>query len=152
MTIRDYYMNTFLNIRTTILRTAIYTIPDDPIPWKRPGGSTVRYDTQKDLKLIVGLQMRQQHSSQAIFEGPLHVDFVFHFPIPKKVKKPETWIGKFVTSTPDCSNLQKFYEDAANGILYHDDKQIVKGTFLKVYNIDVMTTIKIQELKQEQYV
>jgi Holliday junction resolvase RusA-like endonuclease len=72
-------------------------------------------------------------------------------PIPKNTKNPEEWIGKYVDKVPDLDNLTKFYKDVGTGILYHDDKQIVKISALKVYNTYIGTTIRLQEMRQERY-
>ena len=138
----------FPKLQVTTTRTITYTIPGQPIPWKRPGGVKHRFDEQKYDKMIVGLQLRHQHTSQPKFIGSLLFDIEFHFSIPQKVKNKEAWLGRYVTRTPDCSNLLKFYEDAAQGILFEDDKQIVQGTFRKIYGIDPKTVIRITELKE----
>lgn len=65
------------------------------------------------------------------------VNWYFHMPIPKsfnQIKKNACKWG-FIehTSKPDRSNLEKFYEDCANGILWGDDSQITKGEIVKKY-------------------
>lgn len=65
------------------------------------------------------------------------VDWYFYMPIPKsfsQVKKNACKWGLIEhTSKPDRSNLEKFYEDCANGILWKDDSQITRGKIIKRY-------------------
>lgn len=65
------------------------------------------------------------------------VDWTFHMPIPKSFNQSKKNACKwgFIehTSKPDRSNLEKFYEDCANGILWHDDSQITCGEIIKKY-------------------
>jgi hypothetical protein len=48
---------------------------------------------------------------------------------------------------PDLSNLIKFYEDCANGILFHDDKQIVELKSKKKYSLNPRTVITVMPKK-----
>jgi Holliday junction resolvase RusA-like endonuclease len=58
-------------------------------------------------------------------------------PIPKTRKKKNL----FHISRPDLSNMIKFYEDVAQGILFSDDSKIAKITATKVY--DEMPRVEI---------
>jgi Holliday junction resolvase RusA-like endonuclease len=64
------------------------------------------------------------------FEGALSMGLVFHFLKPKSAPKKRVW----PTVKPDASNLAKLVEDSANGILYHDDSQIVRLSIEKRYS------------------
>jgi Holliday junction resolvase RusA-like endonuclease len=79
------------------------------------------------------------------------MDLAFYMPIPKSSsKRKRTALAGdciFHNKKPDFDNLSKFYCDAANGILYHDDSQIVKGSFKKVYSENPRTVITITSLK-----
>ncbi len=49
---------------------------------------------------------------------------------------------------PDCSNMLKFYEDAANEVLFPDDCMIVSGDFKKEYDEIPRTEIEIMSKKE----
>lgn len=65
------------------------------------------------------------------------VNWHFYMPIPKSFsqfkKNACKWGFIEHISKPDRSNMEKFYEDCANGILWHDDSQITRGEIIKKY-------------------
>src|SRR5260221_2027047 len=130
------------------------TIPGDPIPKARARITKkgFAYDPQWDIKQRVIKYIK--HALEEYFdknenqkEGYLlahgkafEVDWYFHMPIPKsfnQIKKNACKWG-FIEhiSKPDRSNLEKFYEDCGNGILWHDDSQITSGKIVKKYCSD----------------
>jgi len=70
-------------------------------------------------------------------EGALELEIVCHLPIPaswSKRKQEEARRGLLPhTSRPDVDNLGKLVMDAANGILWRDDAQLVLVTLSKRY-------------------
>ncbi len=71
-----------------------------------------------------------------LFEGPLRVDVLAIFPVPaswsakkRKMAIDSQWQP---TCKPDVDNLLKVL-DAFNGVVWHDDKQIVSATISKWY-------------------
>lgn len=130
------------------LREAHYVIPGDPVPWKRPAGKHHRYDEQKQIKLLFGLHLKEQHTGKP-FEGPLHLHIVFHMPLSKKLTMQNAlkWDGKFHHSRPDFSNLLKLLEDCGNGLIFKDDSQIAKLSGDKVYSAHPRTEFTIRELE-----
>lgn len=143
------------------------TIPGDPIPKARARVTRkgFAYDPQFDCKQRVRKFLEQSirefyEKDENRIEGrrlsigeSFEVNWHFHMPIPKsfsQIKKNACKWG-FIehTSKPDRSNLEKFYEDCANGILWKDDSQITKGQIIKKYCNDdnprteiVMSTIQ----------
>jgi Holliday junction resolvase RusA-like endonuclease len=73
--------------------------------------------------------------------GPLGMEIT----IMKKANKKN--IGEYCTVRPDGSNVLKIIEDGLNGIAYHDDSQIVKGSFLKVYALDEAVLVYLWEIR-----
>lgn len=49
------------------------------------------------------------------------------------------------TVKPDCDNIAKNINDALNGIVYHDDKQIACLTVNKFYSESEYVRVKISE-------
>lgn len=126
-------------------------IPGDPIPKARARVTKkgFAYDPQWEQKKRVCkfLEMEVKEffdKKENRIEGhklstgeAFEVDWYFYMPIPKsfsQFKKNACGWG-FIehTSKPDRSNLEKFYEDCANGILWKDDSQITCGKIIKKY-------------------
>lgn len=80
--------------------------------------------------------------------GPLRMDITFFMPIPVSYlqKKKDLINGTYHYKKPDNSNLQKFYEDAANTLLYRDDAQIAECFSRKIYDKNPRTEIVITKL------
>lgn len=69
------------------------------------------------------------HEGAPKFEGPVCVKIDAFFQKPKSAPKSRV----FHMTKPDLSNVAKTVEDAGNGILWDDDKQIVSMTLTKQY-------------------
>jgi Holliday junction resolvase RusA-like endonuclease len=122
-----------------------YVVPGDPVPLARARmGNRRMWDTQKEQKLFFGLQLRNQHEESKFLTGPLHLDVIFYLPIPGyKQRKTSSLSGKYHSIKPDLSNLIKFIEDAATGVLYQDDALICSITSKKIYDTTPRTEIVI---------
>lgn len=129
-------------------RSLRYVIPGVPVAWKRPAGKVVRYDSQRDLKLIWGIHLRNQHTGP-MFTGPIHLEVLFAMPIPQTYKeaKRQATHGKPYFRVPDTSNLLKLLEDAAESIAYHNDCIIAKVTAEKKYDLNPRIEFTLTELK-----
>ena len=130
------------------------TIPGNPIPKARARVTKkgFAYDPQWEQKINVMKFL--EHKVRDFFkkddnriEGhklsigeAFEVDWYFHMPIPKSFSQSKKNACKWGliehTSKPDRSNLEKFSEDCANGILWKDDSQITKGSIEKKYCSD----------------
>lgn len=91
------------------------------------------YDSQKQLKLIAGINLRNQAEGDKYFEGPIELDVTFYIEIPKSRIKQRNLPGQYHTYVPDLSNLIKFTEDIAANVLYNNDCIISKIAAKKVY-------------------
>lgn len=71
-----------------------------------------------------------------------------YMPIPKSLskKKKKALLGQFHNKKPDGDNIFKFVTDCSNGILYKDDSQIVKGSFVKKYSDNPRVVININPI------
>ncbi len=78
-------------------------------------------------------------------------DVTFYMPIAKSdteaVKNAKLWGFIPHTQKPDASNLLKFYEDAANMLLYKDDSQLVHVSAKKKWSDQPRTEITIMPIK-----
>lgn len=110
-----------------------YVVHGDPIALARGRFSRQGkvYDAQKHVKLVWGIDVRNQHGEDPFFEGPLLMDVIFYLPLPQKSIKLK---GQYHTYKPDSTNLLKFAEDVATSICYHDDCIISKIMMEKVYD------------------
>lgn len=124
-------------------------IPGDPIPKKRArhgrtfGGKPITYDSQYQQclahKQYIKLLLRKMESGQdleialrasKILEFDAYqVDMAFYLPTPKSLTRAEIaaiqWGYATPTQKPDLDNLEKFYLDIGNGILWTDDSKII---------------------------
>lgn len=86
-------------------------------------------------------------------DGPLELELVFHLPIPaswSKRKQEEARRGLLRhTSRPDVDNLGKLVMDAANGILWRDDSQLVLVTLSKRYAMAPGTAVTLYRPAEE---
>ncbi len=138
----------------------LIVIPGEPIPKARArifkkGKKSIAYDPQSDLKEYVRnkikyeLKMATLRNECLLNKDFIEMDMEFYMPIPKstsKSLKEKMKQESYHNRKPDASNLYKFYEDCANGVLYHDDSQIVKGSFKKIYSENPRTVININSI------
>lgn len=105
-----------------------FILDGPPIPLQRArcGRQQKVYDSQKNHKLVAGIHLKNQFENKQIIEGILQLDVIFYMPIPKKGcgKKNNGFEGNLHFKKPDLSNLIKFIEDVATGIIYTDDSRI----------------------------
>ncbi len=126
----------------------LYIIPGDPTPLARARFSRERvFDPQKHAKYNWGINLRSQHD-ETLFNGPLGLDVTFFMPIPSSASKKRhaQLLDGFHFIKPDISNLLKFIEDSAQGILYRDDCIISKVMCQKIYSLEPRTEFKVFEL------
>lgn len=127
------------------------TIPGDPIPKARARVTRrgFAFDPQekqkKEVKRLLAQSVKEFYGDpENRIEGhklsigeAFEVNMYFYMPIPKSFnqfkKNACKWGFIEHTSKPDRSNMEKFYEDCANGILWHDDSQITHGEIIKKY-------------------
>lgn len=121
----------------TEARKKFYVVYGDPIALARARQGRGRfYDAQKHLKLVWGLNIKEQHAKSVHFEGPVFMDVIFYMPIPKTAseKKRQQLRDQWHYIKPDNSNLLKFVEDVATTICYKDDCILAKHSIEKVYD------------------
>jgi len=146
-------------------------IPGPPVPKMRArffkkGISIHSYDpqhadknhTKNYMMLQVRRAMNDKDKKTAIEATDLSlnslfsIEMHFHLPIPKmeaRSKKNSKLCGFDRCNTkPDLDNLEKFYLDCANGILFHDDRMIISLQSKKTYSENPRTEIHILPIKQ----
>lgn len=132
------------------LRQAYFVIPGDPIPLARARfGNNKVWDSQKQIKFGFGAQLQTQFIGHDQFKGPVRLDIDFYFKPAQSIseKKKLEKYGQWHAIKPDISNLIKFVEDVATGILFHDDCLIATLSASKHYDDNARTEITIIELE-----
>ena len=132
------------------------TISGPPIPKARPrlGRNDNVFDPQCKVKNLIrrkvyALCQENDHKSPYESEVPIEIEMKFFCTLPKKNDKK--FLNLFLwgcikhTSKPDDDNLEKFYKDCLNKIVYHDDSQIVSTILKKEYSLNPRTEIKIMK-------
>ncbi len=127
----------------------IYIIEGDPIPLARARhGRGKTWDSQKKEKLYIQLLLERIHGNRPLYQGPLYLEMFFYMEIPKtSSQRALTMENTWHYFRPDASNLLKFIEDVATGILYKDDCLISSITCHKKYSQKPRTEFTIKELK-----
>jgi Holliday junction resolvase RusA-like endonuclease len=129
----------------------VVTIPGAPVAKGRPRMTrTGRAYTPAKTRAAEGY-MRHAIAAQAgqpMLEGALSVEVVAMLPIPSswsKAKQAAAAAGALrPTGKPDGDNLAKSICDAANGLLWHDDGQIVRLLVSKVYSDKPGTVLAVE--------
>src|ERR1700722_370862 len=99
-----------------------------PIAWKRVGVNGRRFfDRQVKEREAFRWKLKQSFNKRPI-EAPIALGCTFSFAVPKSASKARksALLGAFHESTPDVDNLLKWVSDAGQGVLWEDDKQIVR--------------------------
>ena len=136
----------------------LYTIdiPGRPQAKGRPrfatSGHAYTPERTKNAEDIMRGYMRAAY--RVPLKGPLELSVIFYFRRPDSWSKArrdavdegeEPWyIGK-----PDLDNLAKLVKDAANGVLWHDDAQVVSMEVGKCYGRDGLTSIRVRQAEEE---
>ncbi len=131
-----------------------FEIPGRPISWKRSGqrhGQKDVFDEQKKIKEGIARLAYNAMKGPAVAKGvPVYMEMVCVYDIPTSWK-----LGKqsaahqgvvFHTGRPDQDNLQKLVMDALSGVVYADDAQIAKSSFVKRFGKPARTIVRFTEL------
>lgn len=128
-------------------------IPGKPIALQRhrhhAGGT---FDPQKREKEFYAVYVQSTFREPPLEEAlAVQIDYIYVPPKSWSKKKKEAAMGAMKISTPDLSNLVKFTEDALNGVLWEDDKQIVALKASKCYGECEKTILKVEKV-DENYI
>lgn len=134
------------------------TIKGTPISKMRPRlGKHCTFDPQSLIKMAVTTSIKREMDLKRL-EWPLNdafsVDMTFYFQPNKNLSKAKR-NAKLSNSEPclvrnDLDNLEKFYCDCANGVLYDDDHQIVELSSRKLWSDEPRVEIKIERYKPKE--
>ncbi len=116
-----------------------YIINDTPMPLKRARVTNKRvYDSQKQVKLMIGLGLRNQHLEEKPYDGVLHFDVDFFFKLPALRSKKNILTDQLYHNyKPDLSNLLKMIEDiCVDSNIIRDDCLISSVYCRKLYALE----------------
>lgn len=106
-----------------------FTVPCLPCAQPRAKATTINghtrmYEAKKthpihEYKATCKMAAMQALGTGQLLDGPLSASILCVFPTKRKTRTAKA-------TKPDCDNLAKSTLDALNGVLYHDDGQIVR--------------------------
>lgn len=122
----------------------VYRIPGRPIALARPRFSKTTgkvFDSQRETKFLWGVLLKQQRAGNEMLHGPIYLRVKFSF-----YTEDQALHGKPYPDVPDLSNLIKFVEDVATGILYDDDSLVTLIEATKIWSEGSCTEFIISEI------
>ncbi len=129
----------------------MFDIPGKPISKSRPrfarcGKFVKTYNPQESEEgKFICLMQSVIKGHRPIPAGiPIYLKVYFYMPIPASMPKKQRKAGLPHTKKPDLDNLLKFFKDCANGVLWHDDSQVVYISAHKFYSAEPSTQIKME--------
>lgn len=132
-----------------------FTFEIEPVPQLRPRVSSRPYlrvydpPKVKQFKSLLRSLAANQYARPPLI-GPLSVSLTFYRPVQKSISKTERERRLSNQSKPvvkpDTDNYIKSTLDALNGVLWHDDAQIVKITAEKRYSENGKIVITVTQL------
>ena len=117
------------------------------------------YDPQTDLKQDVRRQfhrfvLESVEASALAQAAAFTVDWYFYLPVadscPAALRNAKLWGFDLPNHKPDYDNLEKFYLDCANGILWRDDAMVIDAGAHKRYSSQPRIEVTIMEKKPIQ--
>lgn len=126
------------------MTTVTIEVPFKPEPKGRPRFTRFGnvYTPQKTAEAEMLFQQVFLLQNVNMITEPCRLQVVFHLKRPKSAKG-----RKYPSVKPDLDNYLKMIMDAANGILYEDDKLICAITAAKIYSDKECVDISISTLE-----
>ena len=135
------------------MRSKTFLILGDPIPLSRARvgfGARRIWDSQKQLKLVTGIDLARQMGNLPLFEGALHIDIIFYMKIPKSLQLRQK-LHKHHCYKPDIDNLIKMILDImSNDVIFHDDCIVSYVSAQKIYDDKPRTKITVKEINESE--
>ena len=123
-------------------------IPGRPAPKARPRmGKHGAYTPKRTRDAETAMRWLLLSQCPKPLTGPLELGVAFYFRAPTSYRKAERERleenGEYREGKPDIDNLLKLVMDAANGVLWNDDAQVVKIEATKNYGGSEETVINL---------
>ena len=141
------------------MSAAIYfVVPGQPVGKGRPrassrGGFVRMYTDAKTVTYenAIARQATFAMSMWPVFYTPISLRVVAFYGIPgswSKRKQLQALNGELIPGKPDLDNVAKAVLDACQGVVYQDDKQVVKLVAEKRYSYDPRIEVYAHEVCQ----
>ena len=129
----------------------LYVLHGDPQAMARPRFGKGRvYDAQSNLKLVLCIDLRNQHGKLPTYKGALELQCVFYIDIPARFGKRHrlSHVNTGCIARPDLDNYLKMLCDCSQQAgLFADDAQICRIYAQKLYcDKDSRTEFSICEI------
>lgn len=128
------------------------TVQGDPRGKGRPRfGHGAVYTDKKTIAFERALAWaaKTEMAGKEPFSGPVSVTIGANMPIPlswSRTAHQEAITGQRRPAVkPDADNIAKAVLDALNGIVFHDDKQVVEMMVMKKYGVQPSTVVTVRE-------
>lgn len=136
------------------LKEVRFVVYGRPVPKERPrvvNGHAYTPQKTRDAEERVGFAYRSAYHGFKFGKGvPLKMEVEFTYEVPKSASKrlkERMEAGEvFPVGKPDVDNILKLVQDSGNGLIWHDDSQIVEVEARKVYGREYKTEIRIVEV------
>ena len=139
------------------MSAAIYfVVPGAPYGKGRPRASSrggfVRLYTPVATVAYEGEIARLAEIARAewpVMTTPMSLRVIAHHPIPvswSKKKQQAALAGDLIPGKPDLDNVAKAVLDALNGVIYEDDKQVVRLVAEKKYSFEPRVEVYVHEV------
>ncbi len=105
----------------------VYTPEDDDI-------KKFKHDVAFVARTAFHVQWPSWDDDKPALETPIAIEVLFVFPRTKEITwKRKPMVRRWYADVPDLDNLQKALFDALNGVIYRDDRQVVRVAAQKIY-------------------
>jgi Holliday junction resolvase RusA-like endonuclease len=139
------------------MSAAIYfVVPGAPYGKGRPRASSrggfVRLYTPAATVAYEGEIARLAEIARAewpVMATPMSLRVIAHHPIPvswPKKKQQAALAGDLIPGKPDLDNVAKAVLDALNGVIYEDDKQVIRLVAEKRYSVEPRVEVYVHEV------
>ena len=122
-----------------------FTVEGKPQPKERPrkgkNGSFYTPKKTQEYESLVGWIARSKYKGNPS-DKPISVTLDIYFKLPQRTSEIE---GAYCMKNTDIDNITKSVLDACNGIVYVDDKQVVKTIVGKYWSINPRIEVEIKE-------
>ena len=122
-----------------------------PVSWLAHAGYGRRSFNPRFREKSYALYHIKLQYDQLPIEEAISICYEFEMPIPQSIskKKQMQMLGGIIEhiKRPDCTNMQKFYEDCLKGIVIKDDSQVVESIARKRYSDHPRTVISIKTMR-----
>ena len=111
-------------------------IPGDPAQWTiytKQGPPPIGFLNMQSWQSQIQLRLRKAWGNEEPLTGAVVLDMEFYIPWPDSAPQHranaiENWYWKHRIMRPDWLNYFKAAEDACQGILFHNDSQVLRGS------------------------